>query len=47
MNRIDHIMRHEGLLKLIREGNLEGKNHRKIPKIENIQQILKGCDLYV
>ena len=46
---IGHIMRHEGLLKLIIEGRVEGKNRRGRPRLEFIQQIIKdqGCDSYV
>jgi hypothetical protein len=42
-------MRHEGLLKLIIEGSIEGKNHRGRPKLEYIQQIIKdqGYNSYV
>jgi len=40
-------MRHEGLLKLIIEGRVQGKNDRG--RLEFIQQIIKdrGCDSYV
>jgi len=46
---IGHIMRHEGLLKLIIEGSIEGKNHRGRSKLEYIQQIIndQGCNSYV
>lgn len=46
---IGHIMRHEGLLKLIIEGCIDGKNHRGRPRLEYIQQIIKdqGCNSYV
>jgi len=42
-------MRHEGLLKLIIEGRVEGKNRRGRPRLEFIQQIIKdqGYDSYV
>jgi len=45
---IGHIMRHDGLLKLIIEGRVEGKNRRERPRLEFIQQIIKdqGCDSY-
>jgi len=38
---IGHIMRHEGLLKLIIEGTIEGNNRRGRPRLEFIQQIIK------
>jgi len=45
---IAHIMRHEGLLKLIIEGSIEGKNHRGRPRLEYIQQIKdQRCNSYV
>lgn len=49
---IDHIVRHEGLLKLIIEGkSVEGKNYKGKPRLEYtyIQQIIKdqGCNLFV
>uniref|UniRef100_A0A2S2PJ80 Endonuclease-reverse transcriptase n=1 Tax=Schizaphis graminum TaxID=13262 RepID=A0A2S2PJ80_SCHGA len=47
---IGHIMRHEGLLKLIIEGCIDGKNRRGRPRLEYIQQIIKdlqGCNSYV
>lgn len=43
------IMRREGLLKLIIEEMIERKNHKKRPRLEYIQQIIKDqrCDSYV
>lgn len=42
-------MRHKGLLKLIIEGGIDGKNHRGRPRLEYIQQIIRdqGCNSYV
>lgn len=39
--RIGHVMRHSGLLKLILEGFIEGKNARGRPPKKYIQQIIK------
>jgi len=46
---IGHIMRHNGLLKLIIEGKVGGNNHMGRPRLEFIQQIIKdqGCDSYI
>jgi len=33
---IGHIMRHDGLLKLIMEGCIDGKNHRGRPRLKYI-----------
>lgn len=48
-NYLEKEMRHEGLLKLIIEGSVEGKNHRRWPRLEYIQQIIKDqeCNSYV
>jgi len=45
---IGYIMRHDGLLKMIIEGKLEGKNRRGSQILEFIQQIIKDqeCDSY-
>lgn len=45
---IGHILRHDGLVLLILEGIIDGKNHRGLPKLQFISQIMEdqGCDSY-
>jgi len=47
MGWIDRI--YEGLLKLIIDGSVEGKDHRGRPRLEYNQQLIRdqGCDSYV
>jgi hypothetical protein len=45
---VGHILRHEGLMKTVLEGRVEGKNYRGRPRLEYIEQIIKevGCKTY-
>ena len=45
---IGHILRHDGLLGLILEGLVDGKNHRGRPRLQYISQIIEdqGCSSY-
>lgn len=45
---IGHILRHDGLLLLILEGVIDGKNHRGRPRLQYISQIMEdqGCNSY-
>lgn len=36
--RIGHIIRPEELLKLVIEGNVKGRNHKRRPRLQYIQQ---------
>jgi len=46
---IGHIIRREGLLKLIIKGRVKGKNYRGRPRLEYIRQLIRDqeCDSYV
>lgn len=45
---IGHILRHDGLLLLILECVIDGKNHRGRPRLQYISQIMEdqGCNSY-
>jgi hypothetical protein len=42
---VGHILRHEGLMKTVLEGRVEGKHYRGRSRLEYIEQIIKeaGC----
>lgn len=37
-----HVLKHNGLLEIITEGRIEGKNCRSRPRLEYVQQIVKN-----
>jgi hypothetical protein len=41
---VGHILRHEGLMKTVLEGRVEGKNYRGRPRLEYIEQIIKDVE---
>uniref|UniRef100_A0A2S2P7C6 Uncharacterized protein n=1 Tax=Schizaphis graminum TaxID=13262 RepID=A0A2S2P7C6_SCHGA len=45
---IGHILRHDGLLLLILEGVIDGKNHRGRPRLQYVNQIMEDqeCNSY-
>ena len=45
---IRHILRHNGLVKRITEGTIEGKNHRGRPRLDYMKQLMvdMNCTSY-
>jgi hypothetical protein len=41
---VGHILRHEGLIKTVLEGRVEGKNYRGRLRLEYIEQIIKDVE---
>ena len=46
---VGHLLRHDGLVKIILEGTVEGKNSRGRPRLNYITQVMKdkGCNNYL